>query len=466
MNAPVNLQGYSAEAKKAIMDFMAKYGAGGTEYRDSAYVVTDFDDTVSIFDITYQGSVYQLETLCFAMTPDELARALAASLDLDEIILDYIHDISNAYRSLADRYAITPEGLSEEQLPELHRNPCWLEFAAKMKCLYLYIEETQEDEIACQWITFWCTNMTEEQVYQMFRRACQAYRNRISRIVTWTAPAMPDSRIKSASCTFSQGFCVPKSTVNLLKLLSENGIDIWICSASNAEAVRASVDAFELNGYITGIIGLTQMMEKGRYVAVYDYENGSPYLNRSGCWEKMAVPLKCLPDREGKTRAIQNVLIPLYGCGPLAGFMDSSGDFQFCTEFASLKLVICYNRGARTVEDGAGLIGIAALYQQRLGLDLFSANARGDTLYVFQGRDENGFRSLLESDAAIRCGSRKAKVFEHDENEKLLAFWMRRGFSLAEALNRFAIKTGPEDSETGFAYGYLEEYNGYHSIAD
>ena len=75
--------------------------------------------------------------------------------------------------------------------------------------------------------------------------------------------------------------------------------------------------------------------------------------------------------------------------------MDSSGDFNFCTEFDSLKFVICYNRANRKITEGAGLIAVLAVYQKdTLGYNLKKANAAGDTYYVLQGRDENGLRTM------------------------------------------------------------------------
>lgn len=85
-----------------------------------------------------------------------------------------------------------------------------------------------------------------------------------------------------------------------------------------------------------------------------------------------------MPGLEGKVTAIENALVPRCGCGPLAGFMDSSGDFNFCTEFDSMTFVICYNRANRKITEGAGLIAVLAIYQRDTpGYDLKKANAAG-----------------------------------------------------------------------------------------
>ena len=118
------------------------------------------------------------------------------------------------------------------------------------------------------------------------------------------------------------------------------------------------------------------------------------------------LPTKAQTQGVGKVTAIVNAIAPSYnGAGPLAGFMDSTGDYNFCTEFANLKLVICFNRASRKITDGGGVISELAIYQRdTLGFDLAKANANGDTLYLLQGRDENGMRGLRASDSTLLLG--------------------------------------------------------------
>ena len=176
-----------------------------------------------------------------------------------------------------------------------------------------------------------------------------------------------------------------------------------------------------------------------------------------------------MPGLEGKVTAIENALVPLYGCGPLAGFMDSSGDFTFCTEFDSMKFVICYNRANRKITEGAGLIAVLAVYQQEtLGYDLAAANAAGDTYYVLQGRNENGLRTMRPSNETIRLGEKEAKLFANEDNKELLKYAVEHNMTAAEFLNTFAIATAADDpgNQLGLAYGHLKTYRGYHSVKE
>lgn len=252
----------------------------------------------------------------------------------------------------------------------------------------------------------------------------------------------------------------------MLKYYVNNGIDTWICSASHIDGVRAAVDAYGLSDYITVVIGMTQKQINGKFVPGYDYETGYPYINKgNGKWEKTNVPIKALPGREGKVTAIKNALYPRYNNSqPIAGFMDASGDFNFCTEFKDMKMVICYNRANRKITEGAGLVAIAAMYQKENKVDLKTANASGDTLYLLQGRDENGKRSLRESNYTIRFGETDEKLFANQDNIKLFEYLKSEKLTLKEFYDRFAIKTNADNSVIGVAHGHLDSYSGYHSV--
>ena len=147
--------------------------------------------------------------------------------------------------------------------------------------------------------------------------------------------------------------------------------------------------------------------------------------------------------------------------------MDSTGDFNFCTEFKSLKLVICFNRADRSITDGGGLISAVAVYQQMLPEStLRSVNAAGDTLYLLQGRDENNLRNLRPSNATIIYGDTTEKLFKNEDNYKLLNYISNQSLSIADCFNTFALKTNADDPNNplGVTYGFCTEYQGYHSI--
>ena len=464
-NKKPDLSGFSSETKQAIIDFVKTYGKQSKAYNNDAYVVTDFDNTTAIFDIAYQCSVYQIQTMAFAMNPQEMRAALTKFVENDEISQKYINDVVAAYEQLIPLYGpFTSAGVSEDKIEEMQATACWKEFAAKLKGLFLHIDSIISDPDACEWIMYWYTNMTENEVYELYKRSCLKYQDVDTYEVTWTSPSGIQSEMGVTSCSFLLGCSVTRSVKNMLLYYYENGIDTWVCSASHVDGVRGAVDAYGLSDRISGVIGMTQKLVDGKFIAEYDYETGYPYYNKNGEWEKTETPIKARPSMEGKVTAIKNALVSKYKTGPLAGFMDSSGDFNFCTEFDSMKMVICYNRADRKISEGAGLVAIAAVYQSDNKIDLKTANKNGDTLYLLQGRNENGKRSLRESNKTIRYGSEEKKLFRGEENELLYSYLKEHKLTIKDYFDTFCIKTNAEDSVIGIAYGYLNEYSGYHSV--
>ena len=461
-NASASLKGYNRETKQAILDLVKQYG--NTE---NAYVVSDFDNTTSIFDIAYQCAIYQLETMSFAIPEEDLESILKTSLEESVDLNNYVDDVVSSYSRLVDTYGpFSAAGLSSGLIETVHEDPYYQEFSAKMLGLYSFVEDNNPDVVGYEWIMYWYTNMTEDEVYAMFKNSCEKYQYVDTQKVTWTSPSTIQSKLGVVSQTTVIGVSVTDSVKAMLKEYADNGIDTWICSASHIDGVRAAVDAYGLSDRITGVIGMTQKLEDGKFVPAYDYETGYPYINKgNGVWEKTNNPIKALPGREGKVTAIKNALYPRYNNKqPLSGFMDASGDFNFCTEFKDMKMVICYNRANRKITEGAGLVAIAAMYQKDQGLNLKAANQAGDTLYLLQGRDENGKRSLRESNCTIRFGETEEKLFANEDNSKLFEYLKDQNMTLKAFFDTFAIKTSATDSLIGVAHGHLDSYSGYHSV--
>ena len=105
-NANTDAIGFSEQTKQAVSDFIDMYGKNSDGYNESAYVVSDFDNTTSVFDITYQTIAYQLEHMAFAMNPEELKKALASELDInaDDITpeAELVNDLGINSLELAD----------------------------------------------------------------------------------------------------------------------------------------------------------------------------------------------------------------------------------------------------------------------------------------------------------------------------------------------------------------------------
>ena len=309
--------------------------------------------------------------------------------------------------------------------------------------------------------------MTDEDLYDLAMRALKEYSSKDTSEETWTTPEEIQTKTGPASCTWTSGASVSENIKELWRVLDERGIDVWVCSASVTGVIRAAIDYFDLHPFCTGMLGMTdQTDEEGCFVNEYDYETGCGYYAAENGWERMDRPTKTQTQGKGKVTAIVNAIAPEYGGqGPVAGFMDSTGDFNFCTEFDSLKLVVCFNRATRAVTEGGGLIAEVAIYQRdTLGYDLAKANEAGDTLYVLQGRDENGQRSLRNSNSTMRYGKTRETLFKNEDNFTQLKRFEEEGLSTKETIDKWALIQTGEENGLGFDTGFLKEYDGYHSL--
>lgn len=470
---------WSDDVKTALNDLMATYGKNGTAPAEHPYAVFDFDNTSCIFDVEEQLAIYQLEVMAFAVQPADLKNVLLSGLqntdkDLTDLgygkgsLNEWMDDVSAAYGVLWDTYGpFSEKGVADEKLDKMQADPFWQEFSAKMRALYSLIYDAQSSNVAYPWVTYWFTGMTEDAIYDLAKRAFVVYKDVDTSVVTWTSPESVPSKTGVVSCEWISGIQVSENIRELWRALDANGIDVWVCSASCTGAVRAAIDIFGLHDSCTGMLAMTNKTDgSGKYIAEYDAQTGCGfYADEDGSWTRMDRPTKSQTQGVGKVTAIANAVSPEYdNCGPIAGFMDSTGDFNFCTEFETLKLVVCFNRANRKVTDGGGLIAELAMYQKEtLGFDLKKANDAGDTLYVLQGRDENGKRTLRNSNKTLLLGSDAETLFKNSDNEAQLQKMIDDHMTTADILNRWSLKSSADENDFGFAIGFLTEYAGYHS---
>ena len=463
--ATLSHKDWNPEVKKALNDMMK------AEAQNNQYVVFDFDNTCSIFDVEEQLAVYQLQVMAFAEDVDakKLADMLATELDQkyftepapasedycankDATYQDWIDDICAAYQKLLDKgYKPSPKGVDFEKYKD---DPDWQEFATKMRAMYDCVFDSESAAVAYPWVLYWFTGMTEQEVYDLAKASHTYYKAQESKYVTWETKG-EGSKIGACEYEFTWGTAVSENIQELWKALDANGIDVWVCSASATDPIRAAIDVWGGHDAITGMMAMTNKLEGGKYINAYDWDGGYAWFPvAGGKWKKDTVKQKTQTQGEGKVIAIQNVLYPKYKKhGPIAGFMDSTGDYNFCTEFKTLQVVCCFNRASRKVTDGGGVIAELAVYQADT-LKMDYASRGEDTLYVLQGREENGLRGFRPERETLRLGKEKTALFRNEDNDAQLAKMIELKMDTKTIVNDFAIKTPADDPKYGFSFKY------------
>lgn len=451
---------WDARVKQAVNDLAQTAPEG-------SYAVFDWDNTCAVYDIEYQLCIYQLETMCFAIHPDEIARVLLTDMENPDIAVGengqtlrmIAEDIADAYTALEKTcgpFDGQNRGMTDKN------NPTWLEFAAKMRYMYPLVSHFGTSEAACKFPLLWFCGMTEKQIYDLACACIRYYQQMPSACVTWESPDIP-SRFGRVKTTFEQGITVTDNMRELWRTLHDSGVDIYVCSASGTVPVQAAIDTFGLRPCCSGMTALNMAYDAdGRQTAQYEYGGGWYTPGGATNWIQDDSSLSMMPRKEGKTQAILEGPYRRYGHGPVAGFMDSGGDFDFCTAFSSLKLVICFNKAISSVRDGGYLIAAAALMEEeKLGYDLAAASLAGDTLYVLQGRDERGlraFRAGKETYSIHHPG--ELRLFDKEENERLYQIMLTSCASVRELLDTF----GAVGETDGIRYGFLNEASRYRFI--
>ena len=489
---------WNTEVKEALNDMMV------AEQDNGQYAVFDFDNTCSIYDVEEQLAIHQLKVMAFAetMTVDKLREVLATGLNeeyftkpapaskdycanKDATYQDWIDDIAAAYdKLLKSSYAteghFTPAGLSENDSAAIQLNLDWKEFASKMRAMYDCVFDSESADVAYPWVLYWFTGMTHEQVYNLARASHAKYKAERTSYETLESDGIDSngnaSKIGKCSNKYSVGTAVSNNIVELMEALDANGIDVWVCSASATDPIRAAIDEFGLHDYVTGMLAMTNVYKDDAYDNEYDYKTGYACIPKETSadpthadWEYGDKATKAQTQGKGKVTAVQNVCVPEYGHGPIAGFMDSTGDFNFCTEFETLQVVCCFNRASRKVTDGGGLCAEVAVYEaDTLGYNYAAAKANSDTLYVLQGRDERQTRSLRPYRETIRVtsdGTQAPKLFANPDNQTQLDYFINKKMSVEDIMNTFSLKTdgGVPGNPFTFKYGFLKTYDGYHS---
>ncbi len=471
---------WSEDVKTALDDFIYRFGNQSDEYQDNAYVVFDFDNSTSINNVENALSFYQLQKMAFVISPEDLGDVLRTNLgDCDRDLRegkygvhsynDWISDICVAYSYLYEKYGpFKASGIEKDIENEVRTDPYWREFATKMYVLRNVVSKNETIDVSLSWQIFWFTGMTKEELYKI---AIQGHKENMkldSNVIVWGSPDDIDSKVGSVELSWECGIQITDEMKNLWSVLNENGIDVWVCSGSNTEIIEAAIDAAGLHDLCKGVLGINLKTKKGTLLNQTNRENAHPMLAaEDGIW--IADKKYTIHDETygiGKVNAINDSLVKKYGTGPLAGFMDSTGDYNFCTEYKSLKVVVCFNVGTRRATNGGGIIGVVSRYQKKIqNYDLEKALNHDDTLYVLQGIDYRGKRTFNPSSGTVLLNGSNGVIFAHKDTRDLYRYASENIRTSGDIINTFCIKTRKNDTNNpiGHEYGFLKKYNGYHS---
>ena len=340
-----------------------------------AYAVFDFDNTCAIGDCEHAILGYVIDNLLFAFSPDEAPAIFFDGVpDLDRPLepgkpaattRNVVMDCVDLHRELLALSARQP-------LAEVRRTDAFAAFASKVRYLRKRMSRTFGSGFGYPWSKRFYSRMTPARFRDVTRAMFDAAAadGRFVRGVWRTPPSRP-GRSGCVEVPMYLGFVVPQEIKDLVRVLTENGIAVYVVSGSFHEAILAGTD--------------------GRYGIAFPAENifgihmKTDVQGRLAGWADERFPL---PWAEGKPDVIrQQIATRHHGKGPMLVAGDANGDYAMLTAFADMDAGLVFD----TRPEADSPLGklIAAV---RAG----TAEKR----YLVQGRDETA-SGLRRSDESI-----------------------------------------------------------------
>jgi phosphoserine phosphatase len=356
------------------------------------YVVFDWDQT-SIFNDTMEELFrYQIENLAYKLTPAEFSNAIRIDIPKTDFIKDYnnleggVVNIESIGKDLDARYAylyehyIGPQG--KMTLSEIKATQEFIDFRGKLAYLYEAIGGTFSANVSYPWVLYLFSGMTSQEIHDLTEKSNDL--GIASKIETYTLTSSDTLKGMAGQVTgsYKRGLRIQPEMSNLMYALRANGIDIYVCTASLDEVVRvfANYPKYGYNVPMENVVGMRlEKNEKGVYKA--EYKKDYPQTQQ-----------------EGKTKAIQQVLVSKYGYGPIFIASDSQGDYYMSVDFPEIQLVLIVNR-VRSLSDKITLLAQKAV----------DTTGQVDAKYILQGRNEN-MGQFLPQQSTIRLGKTQAEL--------------------------------------------------------
>jgi phosphoserine phosphatase len=377
--------------KAQIEKLIATYGKASPNYNPAKppYVVFDWDNTMVFLDVEEATLIYQLENLRFAMTPEQMDKALRMSVPKTNFVKDYnnaagqpvnidlvVPDAVDSYRWIYANYKGLKGTLS---LEEIKKNPHYTNFVTKVRYMYEAIGDTFDVSVAYPWVLYLFTGMNESQVRGMVNETLAWQKNQPIEKVKWTSPASLPGKAGVVSVSWKNGLRLLPEMQELIKTFRDSGIDTWICTASFVDVIKeiSSNPAYGYNNPADRVIGM-ELERDANGIIQTEFRKGYAQTQQ-----------------KGKTQALNRFVVPKYGYGPIFVAGDSEGDMNMMQDFSDTKLVLIVNR----------LKGkdIATLSKQAV-----ESYGKPDAKILLQGRNDNT-GEFVKSQEHIKFGAKDGK---------------------------------------------------------
>lgn len=276
------------------------------------YIVTDWDNTAIIFDSQQNLFLYQLENLNYRLKPDRFAQVIALDLSegQKEEVKELLYDIEKSYDQLYMDYKAMA---GQRDLEEVKQTAEYQIFYLAMTCLYKY---PFGYEVECCRILYLFENYSLKEVEGMTEAS-----------ILWAEKLAPQKKVyeyrrngKTWQATFYLGLRFIPDQKEFYQTCMENGIDVYVCSASHKNVVQMHANRYGIDP--ANILALeVKTNSQGKIIAQMNEE-------------------KPLTFKAGKAQAIRQDLVTKHDRHPLLVMGDSLGDLAMLTEFDCQRFLV------------------------------------------------------------------------------------------------------------------------------
>lgn len=382
---------WSPSAHRRIQAVIDQFGSRAANYNPQKrpYAVFDWDNTSIMHDTEEALFMYQINTLSFALKPEEFAQAIREGVPPGDFAADYKNadgkpvsldaiasDLLGDYTYLWGNYQGMKGGKSIE---DMRATDQFADFRAKLYFLYDAINDTHGPNVGYPWVLYLFGNMTVQQVAGLTETSNDHNLGDSIRKAKYTSPKSLAGGAGVVTASHTHGIRLTPEIASVMNTLRGNGIDVYVSTASLEDVVRvfASLPKYGYNVAPESVIGLR--LEMAGNIFRPQYRRG---------W-----PLNWGP---GKAEVIKRELVAKKGYGPLLVFGDSDGDYDMLRDFSDTQAGVIVNRLKK------GKIGSLCKLASEQST---TANSR----YVLQGRDERTGQWLPE-EATLKLGSAEKRL--------------------------------------------------------
>ncbi|MGL6064615.1 MAG: hypothetical protein ACRC0S_05985 [Fusobacteriaceae bacterium] len=326
--------GWNKTIYEKIKELIIEYRIDG-ENKEKSYVVFDWDNTSIVNDIEEALFIYMLENIEFRIEPELFLQLIKKDIPTDNfnnkfnnsegkpVNINMIEkDIISDYKYIYNNYEKLKGNCS---LEEIKISLEYKDFIVKMKYLYDAIVETFEYEKWYLWISTFFTGLNELEMKKIVEKSNEWSLNNSIHSIELKSPINLSGEAGILTAKFVRGIKLIKEQQDLYRTLTENGIDVYICSASNRIVLEdiAVNKKYEYGISRDNLYGMELKKDKeNKILPILDEDNFFPTYGK------------------GKFNTIKKISQKYKGKEPIIVVGDSCGDYEMLANFKDLKLGI------------------------------------------------------------------------------------------------------------------------------